>query len=476
MNDMFTHDSLRQDQSPRSLFAALRQDPDVADTERYMSREDSANLFKRILALTTGGGETSANMDSHWIGNLRWARNRVTTAGDTTNHTVRILRTINGATGFSATNKFDDESLRIAVQAAEHIVQFYPEYPDASPMPGKQQYLQPKIWSDTTYNVGALQRSNMAREFVQPALKEKLVAAGYLQVGATSRSIYNTSGMDAYYVETLARYSETVRNPTGTGSGWAGVDQNDWAKIDAKAISATALKKCIDSADPVAIEPGRYTLIMEPQAVHDLMLSAIFALDRYAAEHFQTVYTLRPGQSKIGLKVFDERIVISSDPTDPECGYIPFDYEGYPYRPVTWVQNGILKELAYSRQYALSQLGSGVPLPNSYSYRIQGGSTTVDEMISKTKRGLLVTRLSDVHVIDSASLLSTGVSRDGLWLIESGKISKAVKNMRFTDSPMFAFNNIESIGPAKRVYASYPTIVPTIKVNDFNFTSLSDAV
>ena len=460
---------------PRSLFDPV----DRAAAEgpsRHMTREDCDALFKRIQQLSTGGGDLSVRIDSYWTGNFRWARNTPTTAGDTANHRVSITRDIRGAMGNVQTNKFDDASLSLALRTAERVIQFYGENPDATPLPGKQEYLKPQLWSDTTYGLDAEPRSNAARALAEPSLQAKLLSAGYLEVSAHAAAVLSTTGMDAYYAETGAEFSATVRNPSGTGSGWAGVSNQDWGKIDAASLAEIARKKCVDSADPRAIEPGRYTLIMEPQAVHQMMAQAIYQLDRYAAENFNTVYTLRPGQSKIGLKVFDERITLSTDPMDPELGYIPFDYQGYPYRPVKWVDKGILKELSYTRQYALSQLGHGTPLPNPYSYRMSGGDTSIEEMIATTKRGLLVTRFNGVNVLHGPSLLSTGTSRDGLWLIENGKIKFPVKNMRFTESPMFIFNNIAQLGKPVRVYSGNPTIVPPVKVMDFNFSSLADAV
>lgn len=459
--------------TPRRLLVT---DPDPAEPTRYMTRADCEALFQRVQRLSTGGGDTAVSIDSRWTGNLRWARNRVSSSGDTSDHSVRITRMIRGARGDVSTNKFDDESLRLALQTAERLIQFYTENPDASPLPGEQKYLSPQLWSDATYNLSALARSNTAHTLTEPVVAKQLVAAGYLQTGVNTRSIYSSTGMNAYYAAAQAEYSTTVRNAKGTGSGWAGVTKQDWSTIDATGITATALKKCVDSTDPRAIEPGRYTLIMEPQAVHNLFVFVIYSLDRYAAENFHTVFTLRPGQSKIGMKVFDERLTVGTDPMDPEAGYIPFDYEGYPYRAVKWVENGILKELSYNRQYALSQLGHGVPLPNPNSYRMSGGDTSLDEMIASTERGLLVTRFGDVNTLDSASLLSTGVSRDGLWLVEKGKIKFPVKNLRFTDSPMFAFNNIDQLGKPQRVYNWSPVIVPPVKVRDFNFSSMSDAV
>lgn len=454
---------------PRSLF-------DAPDPPRYMSREDCQRLFERVLKLTSGGGETTAYIDSRWTGNLRWARNRVTTAGDTRNNTIRITREINGAGATMGTNKFDDDSLKLTIESAERIIQYNSERPDAPLPPKQQQYLQPKLWSDASHTLDSHSRSSVARGLVQPAAARHLVSAGYIQADALTRSVLNTRAMDAYYPATRAEYSVTVRNPTGTGSGWAGVDYNDWAKIDANAISQRALQKCVDSADPRAIEPGRYTVILEPQAVHDLFVSAIYALDRLPAEMFMTVYTLRPGQSKIGLKILSEEITVSTDPMDPEAGYIPFDQSGMPYKATTWISNGVLKELAYDRGYALAALGYGAPQPNPRAYRMSGGKTSIEEMIATTERGLLVTRLSGVHVLDAPSLLSSGTTRDGLWLIERGKIKYPVKNMRFTDSPMFAFNSVMQMGVPTRVFADYPTVVPAIKARDFNFSMLADAV
>lgn len=452
---------------------------DVKDDEvpsRYLSREQTVDVYQRILRLTRGGGHTSADIDSRWTGNLRWARNRITTAGETTDNIVRIVRIINGAQGSIVTNKLDDESLKLAIASAESMIQYEREDMDESPPPGVQQYLQPKIWSESTLDLSAPARSAAGRELVAPSKAANVLSAGYIEVEASTRAIFNTSGMVAYYARTRSEYSVTARNASGTGSGWAGVDTNDWSKIDAPMLSKRALEKCLASADPRAIEPGRYTVILEPQAVHDFFYGVVSAIDRQSAEQGMTAFTLTPGQSKIGLKVFDERITVSSDPMDPECGYIPFNGQGYPYRAVTWIKDGVLKELAYDRGYALHNLGHGVPLLNSYSYKIHGGQTSIEEMIATTRRGLIVTRFDNVGIMDSFSLLSSGLSRDGLWLIENGRIKHPAKNMRFIESPMAMFNNLEQIGVATRVYAAYPTVVPAVKVRDFNFSSMTDAV
>jgi predicted Zn-dependent protease len=455
---------------PRSLL-----EPDAPP--RYPSRDECEALYRRILSLTSGGGETTAWIVGSWNGNLRWARNRITTTGDIRDVSVRVGRLIRGAPADITTNKLDDASLKRAIESAEAVALYRGENPDVDPLPGPQQYVTTHTWSDATYGVSEQARSDLARQLVDAPSRAGLQAAGYLEVGVSVRAVFNTSGMSAYQAITRASYSVTVRNKAGTGSGWAGMSHYDWSRIDPFALTARSSDKCVKSADPRAVEPGHYTVILEPQAVADLLYSMVSVLDRPSAETMMTPYTLRPGQSKIGVKMFDERVTIGTDPADPSGGYIAFDWDGFPYRAVQWIKDGVLKELAYNRAYALEQLGTGAPQPNPMAYRMAGGTASMDEMIASTDRGLLVTRFSNVSVLDGQSLLSTGVTRDGVWLIERGAIKLPVKNLRFTDSPLFALNKIEQLGVPQQVFSPYyPVEVPPLKVRDFNFTALADAV
>jgi predicted Zn-dependent protease len=183
-------------------------------------------------------------------------------------------------------------------------------------------------------------------------------------------------------------------------------------------------------------------------------------------------------RTKLGLRVVDDRVTISHDPTDPELGLPPKPG----LAPITWIENGVLKTLSNDRErHSLPRLNEHLPSLHRASFRMAGGTTSMEEMIRTTRRGLLVTRLSNVRVLDRNSLLATGLTRDGLWLIENGKITKPVKNFRFTESPLFALNNVEQLGPAVPVFnangfAPVPIIVPPIKTRDFSFTAMVDAV
>jgi predicted Zn-dependent protease len=468
-------------------------------------------LAKQAATLSVGGGETQLSIESTWSGNIRYAHNEVTTSGDVRDNYVQVLRNIRGAFGLMICNQIDDVGLQAAVRRAEHLLsireetggtQFSEHFLPAPEEPLKtmqdvqrfiseedrraalqsliqteEPYSKPHIFFDTTYNLDATHRAGAILPLIESVKKAGMVAAGYVQVSAHGRAVIDTWGRSLYYPYTKAQYSVTVRNPKGTGSGWAGVDWSDWNRIDAAALSNIALEKCLQSQNPVAVEPGRYTVILEPQAVCDLCQFIVKNLDRTLAEAGSGPFAASRGNSKIGLQVIDERISISADPMDPDLGFPPFSGSGNVYHAVTWIDRGVLKELSYFRPYGIKKLGENAGLPNSTAFRMSGGTATIDDMIASTKRGLRVTRFSNVGVIDPNSLLCTGYTRDGLWLIENGKITKPVKNFRFTESPLFVLNNVEALGVPQRVFhPSAPVIVPPIKASDFSFTALSEAI
>ncbi len=451
-----------------------------SNSDRFLSRDDCKALTDRIFNLTRGGGNTMVNINTTWRGNLRWNRNEPTTGGDMQETSIYINRDIRGAIGTAITNAMDDASLRTCIARAEAstlIGSENPEqYPDAPP--ATHPHANPTLWFDTTYNLDAKQRGSALTTMIAPAEADQLLSAGYLETSGTGYAVVKSGGLFRYYPFTSAECSATVRNAGGTASGWAGVDFNDWNRIDVNALSQTAVDKCRRSSNPVAVEPGRYTAILEPQAVCDLFAPIIDqAMDRRMAEAGLGPFAAGLGNSKIGQKLLDERITVSADPMDPDAGFVPFDWAGEPYTPTNWFENGVLKALAYDRPYGLTMLNIDSALPSSRSFRISGGTATMDEMIATTKRGLVVTRFNSIGVIDLASMLLRGNTRDGLWLVENGKITKAVKNFRITESPLFIMNNIEQLGVPKRVYRPWaPTVVPSMKVLDFSFTGLMDAV
>ena len=471
---------------------------------RILSRGECEALFTRILSLTMGGGDTIVRIRSTWTSNIRWARNRPTTISDTVDRLVTITRAQPGRFVTIALDRLDDATLKAAVQVLEQrLAEVQPAPDGGADLLPKQDYLPAATWSEATYTMALQRLSDAARLSVDPVVDAKLDAAGYAALGATARAVFNTRGLNAYATATGAMYSETVRNEEGTASGWAGCTHMDWAKLDPTTLSKTALERCLTSANPTAVEPGRYTAILDPDIVGRMFSFAVEEMDREKAETGKTVYTLASSQgnqrgiSKIGHAVFDSAITITSDPGDPECGYMPFDPDGAPYTKTTWVENGVLKALAYDRAYAKEYLGSETPLLNPQAFRVTGGETSLDVMIASTERGIYVTHSTGLYIDDQERLTLTCVTRDGLWLIEQGKLTRPIKNLWINESPMVAFNQIVQLGPAVRTYGAVrqgwggvlrdlpsralndghtPIVAPLLKVKDFNFTRLSDAI
>jgi predicted Zn-dependent protease len=225
------------------------------------------------------------------------------------------------------------------------------------------------------------------------------------------------------------------------------------------------------------VEPGRYTVILEPQAVGDLVQLLAFALDARSADEGRSAFSKQGGGTKIGDKIVDSKVTLFSDPADPQLLGQPWTGEGLPLGREVWIQDGVLTQLAYSRFWA--QKKSARPNGGLGAVKMAGGTASTDEMIASTPRGILVTRLWYLRQVDPRTVLYTGLTRDGTFLIENGKITKAVKNLRFNESPLFMLNNLEMLGRAERVAgteAGGNVVFPTLKVKDFNFTSLSDAV
>jgi predicted Zn-dependent protease len=461
----------------------------LASAARYLSREECEAIAKQTLGYVTTADAARVNIGSGSRGNTRFAVNQVSTGGDSFDTTVTVTayvieRSATGAvqarSASSTTNQIDEAGLRQAVQSAERLAKLAPVDPEFMPELEPQQYEAGRNWSEATASLDPQGRAEAVRAITAPATQGGLVSTGYLDTRAGANAVANSRGLFAYARSTSAALTTTVRTSDGTGSGWAGASHHDWTRIDPTALGARAAEKARASRSPVAIEPGRYTVVFEPTAVGNLIQFIGNALNARGADEGRSFFSKAGGKNKIGDKVVDERVTILSDPFDPDVAGAPFTGEGLPTRRTVWIENGVVKTLNYDRYWAQKQGVS--PTASGGSLRMSGGNSTMEEMIASTQRGLLVTRFWYLRPVDQRTILYTGLTRDGTFLIENGKITRAVKNLRFNDSPVFMLNNLEALGTPVRVSASedggpgQAVMVPPIKVRDFNFTSLSDAV
>ncbi|MES3035614.1 MAG: TldD/PmbA family protein [Gemmatimonadota bacterium] len=466
--------------APKSLFDA------PLDGE-YLTREQAKALADRVLAFAKAD-ETRVNINSGWAGNTRFAGNEITTSGGITNTSITVTSTIGKRRASSETNILDDASLKRTVENAESLARLSPENPELVPELGAQEYATVNGYFDSTAGLDPEKRAAAVKSAINAAevaggANANIFVAGFLQANAGASAVATSRGLFAYHRASSANLGITARTPDGTGSGWSNAGARDWAKIDAAALGRTASAKAAASRNPKAIEPGLYTVVLEPAAVADIMGSLLGTFNARGNDEGRGTFSKPGGGTKLGEKIADERVTMYSDPADPDLLAQPFAGDGTPVRRVTYIENGILKEFAYDRFWAQKQGktatgggggGGGGGGFGGGAVKFVGGTKTTEELIASTKRGILVTHFFYIRPLDPRTVMLTGLTRDGTFLIENGKITSAVKNFRWNESPLFMLGKIEEIGRAEPVGAG--RVMPSLKAKDFNFSSLSDAV
>ena len=442
-----------------------------------LSREEAQAILKKVMAFSKA--ETcQANLGGNVSGNIRYARNTVTTSGRTENVQLVATSSYGKKQGTATINELDDASLERVVRRSEELAQLAPENPEFMPPLGPQEFANVDGWVDATANITPEMRAAAAAASINPAREKKMVAAGFLTDNASFNALMNSKGLFGYYPETGVNFTITVRSEDGSGSGYATADANDIGQVDTGRTSGIAIDKAVRSMGARAIEPGKYTVILEPAASINLLQYMGFGFDARQADEGRSFLSKPGGGSKKGEKLMDERVSIWSDPADPRAPTAPFAGDGRARKKTMWIENGVIRNLYTSRYWAEK---TGIePLPFPANLIMAGGTASTEELVADTKRGLLVTRTWYIRMVDPQTVLVTGLTRDGLFFIEDGKLTFPVKNMRFNESPVIMLNNLDALGKPERFgdgdEGGTGNMIPPMRIRDFTFTSLSDAV
>ncbi len=441
-----------------------------------ISKDDAQTILKKVLGFSTAD-ECEATLTGATSGNVRSARNAISTSGAADNVSLAVQSYFGKRSGVATCNQFDEATLRRCVQRAEEIARLAPESPEYMPLLGPQNYLSaPQSFAAATAAIDPDYRARQVATSMQYCDTKKLSSAGFLNDSAGFVAKRNNKGLEAYQQLSNVAFSITVRTPDGTGSGYAAADYIDAARFDATRLTKVAADKAAASVGAKAIEPGKYTVILEPNAllsgVDASLLGALMnGLDARAADEGRSFLSKKGGGNRKGEQLFDERVTIYSDPTNADIADLTFAGDGRPQQRTTWIEKGVVKNLYSSRFWAQK---AGIPdLPNPNGFIMEGGTQTTADLIKSTAKGILVTRLWYIRPVDPQTLLYTGLTRDGTFYIENGKIKFPVKNFRFNESPVIMLNNLEAVGKPVRLAGN---LVPPLKIRDFTFTSLSDAI
>jgi predicted Zn-dependent protease len=438
-----------------------------------LSKDEAQALLKKVLTYSTAD-ECTVGLDGRSTGNIRYARNSVSTAGASDTVSLSVESRFGKRSGIATCNEFDEATLRRCVQRAEEIARLAPESPEYMPLLGPQTYLNPPSAAATLLTPTT--RAQAAADSIALCASKNLTAAGFLDGGARFTALRNSKGLEGYQQSTSTDFSVTVRTADGRGSGYAIADATDPIKLNFKSLTQRAADKAASSVTAKAIEPGKYTVILEPAALmagDDLSLlgGLVYSMGAREADEGRSFLTKKGGGNRKGEKIFDERINIYSDPLNTEVPGNAFDGDGLPTKRMSWVEKGVVKNMFYSRFWA--QKNNVAPTAFPSSFIMTGGTQSTAELIKSTAKGILVTRLWYIREVDPQTLLYTGLTRDGTFYIENGAIKFPIKNMRFNESPIIMLNNVEAIGRPQRLANC---LVPPLKIRDFTFTSLSDAV
>jgi predicted Zn-dependent protease len=451
------------------------------------TREESKKLADRILSYSRAP-ECEVWLEATEAGHTRFAANDVTTSGVARDLTIAIVSRGDGRTGTVRVNDTDVAGLKTAVARSEEVMaaaNVDPEWVEGLPA---QKYPEIKGAHAVTTKAGAPERKNGVKAALDLARGKKLNASGYSETATRWSALANKKGNFGYFTSTSAEFSTTMRTEDGTGSGWASLEAPDFSAIPTEELARRAAKKAEESARPRDLEPGKYTVVFEPRAVADLLGNLNAALSRRNADEGRSFFSKAGGGTRIGEKIFAESVTIRSDPFDPRLsgrpwiggaggGFLGFGgfggaaSAGLPTRKTTWIEKGVLRNLPVDRFWARKV--NEEPLPFSGAIVMEGGTGTVEDLVSGTDRGLLVTRFWYIRTVNPQTVQVTGLTRDGVWLIEKGKVVGPVNNFRFNDGPVNLLKNVEAVSAA---VSTGDVVVPAIRSRDFNFTSKSDAV
>lgn len=445
-----------------------------------LSEEESAALCERILSKLSASA-AQVRVQSSARSTTEFARGDAHLAQQLGTVAVTLQVEVGGRHATVGTDQIDASGLDTLVRQAEALAR-------ENPRPGSWVVLKPQTYLDgpqlyydaTAEAMAAGVQAEIFRHAMEAAERPRLVCAGDVYMEAATRAVLNTEGLAGYEQTSYGEFSVTARTQDGQGSGWAWGGYEDWSRVDVDEVIARAVALGRRSADPVALEPGRYTVILEPAAVAELVNPIIGPptanWQAAAADAGSTVFSKEPlGTNKIGLQMLDLQLGMVSSPWDPERPATTIGGSWTPIPgPVTWFEDGVLKNLSYSHRYAVQRRRDPVINPGGVRLEAKGGTQRLEEMIASTRRGIWVNRFSHVVTMDPRSLVLTGTTRDGTFLIEHGQITRPIRNLRFTESPFHAFNRLEAWGEPVR--ASRNVVVPRLMLGDFNFTSLTDAI
>jgi predicted Zn-dependent protease len=460
------------------------------------SRDEIKALTDKVLNIvkadasevTFDGGERSAT---------RWANSSITVNLVQYDQQLTLNVRHGQKQGTASTREFDDDSLKAMVDEAQDAAQKARDNPNLTPLvKGPQEYVTVDAVIPKTADFGPGERAAWVKQSVDICEKKGVLGAGYIPKAYQTTCLANSEGLFAYYQYAEVGFVLTCRMGNGSGSGWSGLTgAKDLSQINVAELTDIASNKALKSQKPRAIEPGRYTTIIEPRPTARLLSTMLGAFNAGGGVggfggggggfNFGGIgrpFVSADGTPKIGHRLFSDSFTLKSDIGNPILRQTPIMNDGSAAKPVTWIEKGVLKNVYYDPATARRQKTAPSSANPNMSLVVDGTTQSIEDMVKTTKRGLLVTFFWYLRPVDTLTLLNTGMTRDGLFLIENGEIAGPVQNFRWNMSPLVAFANLSAVGKSVPIHTGEAydgpgtALVPAIRVEDFYMTSVSPAV
>src|SRR5947209_553888 len=457
-----------------------------------LNQDRAQDIFDRIKKFSTVD-EVEVIFSSTDYSLTRFANNTIHQNVSELNEAASVRVAFDGKTARATTNRFDDESLKRAVQSAESIARVQEPNPELLPMVTPKEAIQqgpsPVRWFEQTAKITPADRAAAVGQIVTTAKKNSLVTAGIYSSAETSEAIVNSKGLNVFHKQSSAEVSITML--ADDSSGWQKANSPDVKNVEHLRLAEIAAHKARESRAPRELPPGKYTVVLEPAAVLDLVGFMFWDFAGLAILDQRSFLN-----NRIGTRLFGENITITDDVYHPLQSGAPFDGEGVRRKKVTLVENGVIKKVVCARSTAdrmrhsehagkvgdIEVTGHGFALPNETGeaptnivFITPGGEQTTEQMIAGTERGVLITRLWYIREVDPYEKILTGMTRDGTFIIENGKVKQGIRNFRFNQSLIEMLSSVEAMGQAVRSTGeeSFDMVAPAMKVRDFNFTEVT---
>jgi predicted Zn-dependent protease len=441
-----------------------------------LTQEEAKKILEKVISYSKANSVTAV-LTGNKTYNLRFALNSISTNGFIDGLSLSIDSNVGNKTGSVRINKINDESIIEAIRKSESIADVSPENMEFMPPLSPQEYSEAINYSSATEAITEEERADKLAYIMNESAGQSLQSSGYLEDEVDFTAVMNSNGLFAYNKGSMASFSSTVRTQS-SGSSRVQNQFVDVSQLDTRRLSEKVLNRAVLSENPGEIPPGKYTVILEPAAAADLIGYSTFFMDARSADEGRSYFSKKDGGNKIGERVAGRRVTIYSDPVDSNAPVTPFTGDGHPIHKTMWIENGVLKNLSRNRFWAVKSGSKVVPGPSNII--MPGTDKSLEQLIAETDYAILITRFWYIRTVDPQSMLLTGLTRDGLFEVVDGQIKRAVKNFRFNESPMNVLNNILEIGQSENAVGSETEntqiFVPSLKVENFNFSSLSDAI